>query len=240
MLLLLLLFRHSGEFLLNLSNRLSSDLFNLDVEQIVHQICLLCHDLFFVHLVLVRLCASTAHRLLSLASWSLPFFHLLFSSGSGSRTLALTLSLLLYARSWLSGRLLGASLLLVPSLFDWGRRLGLLVLFLTHLAWWLFGLLLISGSSGCSSSLGLHLSLLRGSLLVRPVSFIVLQLLHSEAHDVLHLVHDFQVHIFVRFFSIDFMQYALLAHMFATLKLEELSLSSTVTLIAASLLLSLA
>lgn len=66
---------------------------------------------------------------------------------------------------------------------------------------------------------------------VRVVGLIALQLLHSQTHDVLHLVEHFQVDVFIRLFSVNFIEYALFADVLAALKLEKLGLRAALTLV---------
>ena len=68
-------------------------------------------------------------------------------------------------------------------------------------------------------------------LFVRKVSLVALQLLHPEPHNVLHFVEHLQIDIFVRFFRINLIQYALLTNMLPTLQLKEFGLSAAFTYI---------
>ena len=79
---------------------------------------------------------------------------------------------------------------------------------------------------------------------ILPLCLVALKLFHAEPHDVLHLVQDFEVHVFVGLFRVNLVQNALLTDVLTALELEKLRRGTALTLVLtafmASRLLSLA
>ena len=75
---------------------------------------------------------------------------------------------------------------------------------------------------------------LRLTLSFRPIG-LALQLLHPEAHYVLHLVQNLEIHVLVGLFCVNLVQDTVFTDVLAALNLEEFGWSSTITLVLAIL-----